>query len=369
MGRGWSSFAVAGERAVTQEQRGEYETVVCYDLQTGADTWTHRDRAAFRETMSGLGPRATPTIAGSRVYALGATGILNCLDLEPGERIWSRNILSEPPTENRLYGMCGSPLVVNELVIVCPGGKHASAAAYQCTTGRRVWADGNAESSYSSPQFAKLAGRPQVLNFSAEGLYSHNLKTGKVLWSFPWVSNPAEKNNVCQPVPLPGSGTGPDSVLISSGYGQGCARLDVERNAGRFTVRERWSNGNLKSKFSSIVVHDGLAFGLDDGILACIDLNTGERRWKGGRYGHGQLILAGDLLLVQAEQGDVACVEVTSDGYRELARHPALDDRTWNHPALAGNLLLVRNDREAACYELPFIISATSTARCSRVER
>ena len=353
VGLGWSSFAVVGNYCVTQEQRGEFETVVCYELRTGREIWIHSDFACFDEVTGGKGPRATPTIHRGRVFALGATGILNCLDGKNGRRVWSTNILTDNDAENALFGMSGSPLVVNGLVVVSPGGKYGSLAAYDEQTGSRVWVGGHAGASYSSPQYADFVERPQILIFNAEGLFGHDAGSGRVLWSFPWVSNPAEKNNVCQPVAIPSGAKRPPQVLISSGYGNGCALLDITQRGESFHVRERWRNRNLKAKFSSVVRRGQYVFGLDERILVCIDLLTGNRCWKGGRYGYGQLVLADDLLIVQSETGEIVLVEASSTRHHELGRFAALDDRTWNHPVVSGDILLVRNDREAACYRLP----------------
>lgn len=338
---------------MTQEQRGGFEAVVCYELRTGHEVWEHRDLACFDEVTGGKGPRATPAIQEGRVFSLGATGILNCLDGRSGRPIWSRNILADSNTANRLFGMAGSPLLLNGLVIVSPGGEGSSLVAYDCQSGERVWRGGDVDASYSSPHFAAFQ-TPQILNFNADGLFAHEAQSGRVLWSHAWISNPAERNNVCQPVPLPsGDGQSDEQVFISSGYGKGCALLDVPQNGQDFAVRERWRNQNLKAKFSSVVRRGDHIYGLDDRILVCIDLASGDRCWKGGRYGYGQLVLVDDLLLVQAESGEVAVVEASISRHRELGRFAALSDRTWNHPVVAGNLLLVRNDREVACYELP----------------
>ncbi len=353
IGLGWSSFAVVGNYCVTQEQRNELECVVCYELRTGKEVWNHSDRARFNEVTGGTGPRATPTIHEGRVFALGATGILNCLDGSNGQQIWSINILEDNDAENALFGMSGSPLIVNEFVVVSPGGKTGSLVAYDQKTGARVWARGNAGTSYSSPQYAAFREYPQILNFNAEGLYGHDVDSGKILWSYPWVSNPAERNNVCQPVVLIDDAEAPSQVFIASGYGMGCALLEIIPSGTTFDVRKRWSNKNLKAKFSSVVRRGTHVYGLDGSILVCLDLKTGNRCWKGGRYGYGQLVLADDLLIIQAESGEIVLVEATPERHHELARFPALHHRTWNHPVVSGDLLLVRNDREAACYQLP----------------
>lgn len=353
VGLGWSSFAVVGDYCMTQEQRGDDECIVCYELRTGKEVWKHSDVAYFNEVTGGMGPRATPSVQNGRVFALGATGILNCLDGSNGQRIWSINILKDNDAENALFGMSGSPLLVNGLVIVSPGGKAGSLVAYDQRSGDRVWANGESNTSYSSPQYADFATGPQVLIFNAEGIYGHDVTSGTLLWNYPWVSNPSERNNVCQPVALPGDEETPDRVFISSGYGMGCALFDLIPSGKTFEVRKRWANRNLKAKFSSVVRRGTHVYGLDGSILVCIDLATGERCWKGGRYGYGQLVLVDDMLLVQAESGEVVLVEATPDRHHALARFAALNHRTWNSPVVSGSLLLVRNDREAACYQLP----------------
>jgi outer membrane protein assembly factor BamB len=354
VGAAWSSFAIVGDFAVTQEQRGEHEATVCYELRTGRERWVHEERASFYEVTSGEGPRATPTIYGGRVFSLGATGILNCLDGATGKPIWTIDILKDNNTTNLRFGVTGSPLITANTVIVNPGGRGSSLAAYDLETGKRIWRAGNAGASYSSPQLATLCGQAQVLDFNADGLFAHDLETGTPLWNVPWISNPAERNNVCQPVVLPGfDKEGADCIFLASGYGMGCALLEVQKHNNQFEVTERWRNRNLKAKFSSVVVHEGHVYGLDEAILTCLDLATGKRCWKGGRYNYGQLLLAGSTLLVQLESGEIALVKASPESFQELTRFAALSDRTWNHPALSGPILLVRNDRAAAAFELP----------------
>ena len=263
-------------------------------------------------------------------------------------------MLKDNNVENRLYGMAGSPLVAKSLVIVSPGGDGSSLVAYDIETGEKIWSAGSGQASYSSPQPAVIGGEAQVIIFDGEGLRGHDLRSGARRWAHPWISNPAERNNVCQPVVLNDeTDDGASRVFVASGYGRGCALLEVRRADEQFVVHELWSSRNLKAKFSSVVVRGGHVYGLDERILVCVDLETGHRAWKRGRYGFGQLLLIDDLLLIQAETGDVAMVGASPSHYQELSRFAALKGRTWNHPVLAGSLLLVRNDREAACFELP----------------
>jgi outer membrane protein assembly factor BamB len=346
VGLGWSSFAVKGSRAVTQEQRGENELTVCYELATGRTLWTHTNHARFSEKMGGDGPRATPTIAGERVLALGATGILDCLELADGKLVWSRDTLKENHASNLAFGKSSSPLVLEKLVIVSGGQTNGPMLlAYQRDNGAPAWTAGTDEASYSSPTIATVGGQREVLSLNAGSLTAHDPADGRIQWQYKWNGwGP----RCAQPVVLEG-----DRVLLSAGFGLGSALLQVKADAGgKLAAAEVWKNLKLKTQFSSVVVRDGFGYGLDEGVLACIDLATGERKWKDGRYGYGQLALAHDLLVVQTEPGPVVLVDANPAQFREVGRVKALDSKTWNNPALAGDFLLVRNDQEAICFKL-----------------
>jgi outer membrane protein assembly factor BamB len=352
IGGGWSSFAIVGDLAWTQEQRDADECVVCYRVADGSQQWIHRDPIHYTTSLGGPGPRATPTVSGTRVFAVGATGQLNCLDAATGKLHWAVNILEDNQAENIGHGVCGSPLILDDKVLVCPTGANGlSLVAYDATTGKRAWQGGKDRASYGSPALVELAGTRQVLLFTSQGMTGHDAATGKVLWAFPWTNS--TEVNCSQPVPVPG---GDGEFLIATGYDKGSARIKVERSPeGVWSARAVWENRKpvMQAKFTTPVCHGGCCYGLDNGFLACLDPATGKRLWRDGRYGHGQVLLAGDLLIVQAEDGRVILVEPSPDGLKELARIPALDGKTWNNPALAGRMLVVRNDREAVCYELP----------------
>ena len=345
VGEGWSSFAVVGDTAVTQEQRGDREMVVGYGLTTGRQLWAHSHTARFETTIGGVGPRATPTIADGRVYALGATGILTCLELADGRLVWSCDVLADHGAGLQDWGMPSSPLVVGGLVVVQLGRQGLSLAAYDRTTGKPAWRAGSDRGSYSTPVLATLGGRPQILNVNQTSIVGHDPADGGLLWREPW-NAPGER--VTPPLTL-----ADDLILVSAGYGVGSRLLRVRPTGDAWEVEQLWRSPRLKSKFAPMVLHEGVVYGLDDGVLVALDPATGDRLWKRGRYGHGQMILVGDLLLIQAESGEVVLVEPDPGEHRELARLAALDGKTWNPPALAGRLLLVRNNRQAACYELP----------------
>ena len=351
VGAGWSAFAVAAGYAVTQEQRGEDECVVCYRLSDGTAAWIHSDKARFESAMGGIGPRATPTIADGRVYAVGGTGILNCLNGSTGEPLWTVDILKDNAGLSIGHGVCGSPLITGDWVIVAPTGvDQASLAAYNRKDGKRVWRGGGRQASYGSPALAELAGSKQVLFATADGIAGSDLRTGKPLWNEVWTGE--THVNCSQPLIVDAPA---GRVLFCTGYDQGSILFDVvPTSTGSFGVKPIWmSQGKMKTKFTTAVQYEGYAYGLDDGILACLDVKTGNQIWKGGRYQHGQILLAGGLIIVQAEAGEVVLVKPDPRKLIELGKITALSSKTWNNPALAGRMLLVRNDREAVCYELP----------------
>jgi len=347
IGLGWSAFAVSGPRAITQEQRGEKELIVCYELATGHALWSYTNQARFSETLGGDGPRATPTLEEGRVYAIGATGVLDCLDLETGKLIWSRDTLRENGLPNITWGKSCSPLLLDDMVVITGGAEESkSLLAYHRDTGQPLWQSGRDQACYCSPSIATIAGQRQILILNAQSVSGHDPRDGKVLWDYSWRGNWPK---VAQPLALE-----KDRVFIGAGYGLGCVMLQLKRSdGGDWSVIELWKSRNLKPKFTNVVRREGCVYGLDDGTLVCLDLATGERKWKDGRYGHGQVLLVDDVLLIQAESGDVVLVEANPNEHRELGRFSAIEGKTWNNPVLAGNYLLVRNDREAACYELP----------------
>ena len=347
VGPGWSGFAVVGSRAITQEQRGDNETVVCYDLLTGAPVWSYAYPAHFQSPLAGEGPRATPTVAGRRVYALGSSGMLNCLELETGKLVWSKDILRDNDAKLNEWGMSGSPLVADDLVVVSAGGRNnRSLVAYRAATGEFAWGAGTDGAGYSSPCLVTLAGVAQILIFNSGGVSAHDPATGTKLWKYHW---PGGHPHVSMPIVLPG-----DRLLVSSGYGIGSELLKVQADsAGKLGASRLWKSNRLKAKFTNLVYRDGFIYGLDDGVMACLDAASGEQKWKQGRYGHGQEILVEDVLLVTAESGEVILLEPNPQELRELTRFSALKGKTWNPPALAGEYLVVRNDKEAGCYRLP----------------
>ncbi|WP_395751063.1 PQQ-binding-like beta-propeller repeat protein [Prosthecobacter sp.] len=350
VGDGWAGFAVVGGRAITQEQRGTEEYVTCYDLATGKLLWSHADETRFDEPMGGIGPRSTPTVDVQEnvLFSLGAKGLLNCLELSTGKVRWSKDVLKDgASTKSPEWGKSAAPLLVGEYVVCSGGDKGESLIAYRRKDGQVAWTAGEDGGSYSSPVLLTLAGREQIVNLNANSVTGHDPASGAVLWSFEW---PGMFPKVGQPVQVT-----PERIFITSSYGLKSHLLEIKADAGgKLSATSVWESKAPRTKFSSASVFGTHAYALDEGTFCCVDLTTGERGWREGRYGFGQQIRVGEQwMLVQAEKGFVALVKASPEKLEEVSRLEALSSKTWNPPTLAGRWLLLRNDHEAVCYEVP----------------
>lgn len=354
VGAAWSGFALAGDLAITQEQREDNEAVVAYELATGQERWAHLYAARFAARLvaaTGDGPLATPSVVDGRVYAMGAAGRLTALELDTGHLAWAQDVSKQHGDGLQIHGASASPLVVDELIVVCPSTESGSVlAAYKRADGRPVWSTDATGSAYSSPALAEFFGERQIVHFDKGGLNAYRITDGVTQWKFAWRSL---GNNIAQPLLEAGAA---NQVLLTSADAGGATLVAVAKDpAGAWSAKLVWRNSYLKTKFSTPVIVDHFAYGLDNGIMECLDLNGGKLRWKKGRYRHGQELLVGDLLLVLSEEGSLILVDPQPSGLVELGTVPALTGKTWNTLALKGDLLVVRNATEAACFRLALV--------------
>ncbi len=359
IGAGWSGFATCGDHAVTLEQRGDDEIVSCQSVATGDVEWTVSVPGRHETVLGGVGPRSTPTIAGGAVYSSGATGWLHAIDGASGRVLWKKNVLDDLGIDAAAHGLAvswgraGSPLVTESLVIVPGGGPRqdgsaVSLVAYDRATGERRWTGGAEQISYVSPQTASIGGREIVFTVNESSVAGYDPTDGTELWRFEWPGHSNSDATCSQAHVLDGG-----RIFVSKGYGVGAAAFELKPGDPP-TFEAVWRQpGLLKTKFTNVTIHDGHAYGLSDGILECVSLTDGARRWKGGRYGQGQVLRVGGLLLVQAESGEVVVVDCSPEKHFVRGRLAAIDGQTWNNLCLTGDRLLVRNAEEAACYRLP----------------
>ena len=361
IGAGWSAFSVVHGHAVTMEQRGDTEMTTCYSVETGRLEWAHSTASCYEGLAGGVGPRSTPTIDDGMVFALGARGHLACLDGATGKPVWEKDLLQEygitlaDEKATVLWGRSASPLVAGQQVIVPIGGRKGerlvSLAAFDKRRGTLLWEGGQRQISYCSPALATLGGIEQILIVNEDTVSGHDVKTGKPLWEHPRPGRTNRDPNVSQAASI-----APNLVFLSNGYGLGAMLLRLDPGSdGAFKPQVVWTKPRaMKTKFTNVAIRGGYVYGLSDGILECVDLADGLSKWKQGRYGHGQILQVGDLLLVLSEQGEIVLVEATPDRANNvLGRFQAIEGLTWNNLALYGPYLLVRNAEEAACYKLP----------------
>lgn len=346
VGGGYASMIVAGDRIYTLEQRRDKEALVAYDFATGRELWANAWSAFFQESMGGDGPRATPTYDDGRVYVLGAMGELRCVDAATGKTTWRKNILADAGAQNLQWGMAAAPLVVDDKLIVLPGGGAGkSVVAYDKITGARVWGALDDKAAYATPLVATLAGARQIVAVTAARVVGLSINDGKLLWETPWRTE--YDINSAMPIVV-----ADNRIVLTSGYGTGAKLVEIAKQGDAFSAKDLWTSQAMKCKFNNAIYHNGVIYGLDEGILAAMDVATGKRLWKGGRYGYGQLLLAGEHLIVTTEHGEVALVKASPRAFEELAKFEAINGKTWNVPALAGGRLLVRNTTEMASYQV-----------------
>ena len=362
VGPAWSSFAVAGNLLFTQEQRGPKEAVVCYAADSGREVWIREIEARLDDPLGGPGPRATPTLAKGALYVTGATGVFLRLNASTGDIVWQKDLKAVAGREAPMWGFSASPLVVDSFVLVCAGGPgDKGLLAFDVESGALRWSVACGSEPYSSPQANTIAGENLVLMLSNDGLVFVDPTAGKVRLNYEWK---VQAYRALQP-----SLVGNDTVLLPTGMNSGTRAIRISRTNDQWVATEVWTSRNLKPDFTDLVIYQGYAYGNDAGIFTCLDLKTGDRQWKGGRYGKGQVLLLENsgLLLIAAEQGHVALLRADPKQHAELASFKALEGKTWNHPVVVGDRLYIRNSQEAACFQLP-LEGGGQTAEVRRVQ-
>ena len=360
VGGGYSSPSIAGGRVYVTDKEGNEERVRCLEASSGKELWSHAYEVKYAGMDPGYakGPRATPTIHDGRVYTLGATGIFLCLEAAPKDGkarlLWRHNLLNEYEAKLPKWGVASSPLVVDDLVIVQPGGKKGSVVAFDRVSGEQKWAALDDLSGYSSPVFTSAAGVRQVVCFTAQRMVGLRVEDGDLLWQFKWLT--PNEANIATPI------IADDYVFLSSDYGTGCALLELKaKGDGGVSARPVFVRRNklMRNQFSTCVLHDNHLYGFDvsgyggSGKLTCLDVRTFKEKWSERGSEKGCLLFADGHLLVLSEEGVLSLVEATPDGYRKKASVEVLDSsQCWALPALAGGRLYLRDNKNLVCLEL-----------------
>jgi len=345
VGIGVSAVTVVGGRLFTMGNERDQDVVFCLNAATGKEVWRHKFALPVDAKNFEGGPRSTPTWDGGRIYTLSHAGDLWCLDAGSGRPVWNKHLMQDFKGRRPSWGYAGSPTIDSGLVLLDAGGAGASTVALDPGSGALVWKSGEAEGGYGSVVVGALGGRRTAVVFKAASVVGLEVKSGRELWSSPWKTS--YDVNAVTPV-LSG-----DRVLISSGYGTGATVLEIAGGSAR-TV---WRNKDLRAQFNSPVIWQGHIYGIDGndgprGQLVCLDLATGQLRWK-QPIGGGALICAAGRLIVLNEKGEVIVAEASPSGFQQVARWQALGGHCWVQPTLAEGRLYVRNNAgDLACYEL-----------------
>ena len=354
LGTGFSSIAVRDGRAYTLAADGNSEFVVCLDGAEGDTIWkVPTGAAAYRDAQGGDGPRCTPTLDGDRVYALGATGKLLCLDVQSGAVIWSRDVLEEFGAENLHWGVSASPLIDGNRLFVGVGAKGASIVALDKQTGEVIWQALDDAAGYAAPIRIDVAGPdglmvPEIVFFCGKSLVGVSPEDGAEHWRHEFITT--SDMNIATPIYDPATRI----LFVSAARDTG--RCEAYRLTARGETVEPelvYTNKEMRNHYNSCVLVDGYLYGFDNSLLKCMKLETGEVMWQDRSVGKGSLIAANGHLLVLGEKGDLALVETTPAGYQEKGRIKALEsDRAWSPPALAEGRLYVRDLKNMACIDL-----------------
>jgi outer membrane protein assembly factor BamB len=339
LGDGYSGMAVVDGRLYTMYGSGGDEMLVCLDAATGREIWRLRTDDNRADGQGG-GPRATPTVHGSTVYAVGAQGKLYAVEAVSGEKVWWTDLVQAFGAGVPTWGVAASPIVVGELLLLDVGGRSGySIVAFDSTTGTVVWHAESDKAGYSTPLPVTVDGIRQALFFTATQLVSVSPADGRTFWRQPWETS--YDVNAAMPVFLP-----PDRVFISSSYDRGALVLTMRRDGDGVAISEAWRSRDMKNHFNSSVYLDGHLYGFDDGTLKCLDAATGEERWAQRGFAKGSLLAADGHLVVLSERGVLALVEATPSAYVERARAQVLDGKTWTMPTLSDGVLYVRDQQE-----------------------
>ena len=346
LGNGYSSFSSSSGRLYTLGARAGTEYVMAFDRATGKKAWEYVNGRRF-ENDRGDGPRSTPTVEGDRLYVLGGSGDLTCLDHATGKRIWSVNIVQKFGGNNPYWGYSESPLIVGDRILVNAGGSRSSIVAVSKADGSTLWQQHNDDAGYSSPMLLRTGSLTQVVYFTGSRALAVDPRDGRLLWSYNKVANGTA--NIATPIV---KGT---RVFMSSDYGTGAALLDI-RAAGNFaSANEVYFTRDMRNHHSSSVLIGDHLYGFSSSILTAMMFDTGKTVWRDRSVGKGSLIFADNRLYLYSEDGVVGLAEASPEGYREHGRFTLASQSgspTWSHPIISNGLMIIRDQDAMYAYDV-----------------
>jgi len=344
-GEGYSSFSAAHDRLYTMGAREGTEYVMAFDAATGKKVWERASGRRFSNDQ-GDGPRGTPVVDGTQLYALGASGDLISLDAATGKVAWTVNVLQRFGARNIRWGLSESPLVLNDRLLVNAGGSNASIVALKKTDGAELWRSGNDEAGYSSAVLHTVGGVPQAIFFTAENAVGVDTRDGRQLWSYSRVSN--RTANIATPI------VRGNRVFLSSDYGTGAALLELTASGNSVNAREVYFTNEMRNHHASSILVGEHLYGFSSAILTAMKFDTGEVAWKDRSVGKGSMVFADDRLYLFSERGVVGLAEANPAGYREHGRFQIRtgSSLTWSHPVIANGKLFLRDQDTIYAYDV-----------------
>lgn len=352
VGQGFSCISTSAGRACTLYHQGDEDVVICWQADSGKELWRFPYAAPSHRDYPG--PRSSPTFDGDRVYTLGAGGQLHCLEAATGHVLWHHNLAQELGASGGQWGLAFSPLIEGDLLIATPGGKGTAVVAYDKKSGALAWKAQTAPAGYSSPVAFTAGDVRQLVVFTGDSVMGLAPADGRLLWNFPWATN--FDVNAATPLTFHARSGGKllDYVLVSSGYGKGCALLKITKSSsGDFTAHRVYENNSLCSHFASPVRLGQYIYGFNESALTCLDLRTGETKWKKSGFNKGSLLRVDNYLLVLGETGKLALMEASPEEPMPIATaQPLRSRRTWTMPTLSGGKLYLRDEEQATCLEM-----------------
>lgn len=347
-GDGHSSIITSGKRVITLEQEENQEVLIARSLDDGRTLWKVAETTRWQDSMSGIGPRSTPTLNQGKIYTLFSNGRLSCVDANSGEVFWNTQILGQD-YDFPEWGLSMSPLVWNDRIILNPGGEDSAVQAYAKDSGDLIWSSRlQGRGVYMSPEILSLLGEDHLLVALEGKIAGLNPNNGVTLWEKPWkiFLNNAQ---IVQPIAISKS-----SFLLAAGYGKGAECLSIAKDSasGRYHIDSVWKSKNLKAKFSNPILEDGYLYGFSENLLVCLEANSGKLMWRGKKYGYGRILLVGQKLLILGNTGILSVIEANPNEFQEISSNQLLNDsRCWNGPALVNGYLIARNGEQIACFD------------------
>lgn len=349
LGVGFSNISLSDGVAYTMGNLGEREHVLAFNLDSGDVIWSYDNAAAYHNGF-GDGPRGTPTIDGDKLYALGANGDLVCLDRRKGTSVWQLNILKEFNAGLPGWGYCESVLIDGDRLICTPGGNGATMVALDKKNGKTVWKAAVPQgdrAAYSSPIAITVGDVKQYVQLTSSGTIGVRAADGKFLWRDDSAANGTA--NCCTPV------AAGDMVFTATGYGKGGSMVQLTSSGGETSARFGWHSNDMQVQHGGLVLLDGHVYAANEQALVCIELKSGDVKWKERCVGKGSVTLADGKLIVRSENGPVAMVEASPAGYRELGKFDQPNrtgSRAWSYPVVAGGKLFLRDQDILLAYDI-----------------